>query len=89
MTKAEEQKVRLAAQALLKRLTAAHPKVLVQDWYKDSRTLRVVSHQVDRVLAEHLPKTAYTKEQFRETCAKVFDLTLDLAINRQKWAASA
>jgi type I restriction enzyme, R subunit len=89
MTKAEEQKVRLAAQALLQRLTAAHPKVLVQDWYKDSRTLRVVSHQVDRVLAEHLPKTAYTKEQFRETCAKVFDLTLDLAINRQKWAASA
>ena len=89
MTKAEEQTVRLAAQALLKRLTAAHPKVLVQDWYKDSQTRLGVRHQVDLVLAEHLPKTAYTKEQFYETRDKVFDLTLDLAINRQKWAASA
>ncbi|MGD1901731.1 MAG: type I restriction endonuclease subunit R [Geitlerinemataceae cyanobacterium] len=87
MTQAEEQKVRLAAKVLLQRLTDEQPKVLVQDWYKDSQTRLSVRHQVATVLAEHLPKTAYTKEQFFETRDKVFDLTLDLAINSQKWAA--
>ncbi len=38
LSKADEKKVRLAAKALLKRLTEASPKVLVQDWYKDSQT---------------------------------------------------
>ena len=86
MTKAEEQKVRLAAKALLERLTAEQPKVLVQDWYKDSQTRLKVRDQVAAVLAKHLPKTAYNKDQFFETRDKVFDLTLDLAINHRKWA---
>jgi type I restriction enzyme R subunit len=87
MTQAEEKKVRLAAKALLQRLTEEHPKVLVQDWYKDSQTRGQVRDEVSTVLDEYLPEEGYDKVLFSEKRDKIFDLTLDLAINRQKWAA--
>src|SRR3990172_3598420 len=55
MTKDETQKVKLAAKSLLHRLLEEHPKVLVQDWYKDSQTQRVVRSTVEKVLHENLP----------------------------------
>ena len=87
MTKAEEKKVRLAAKALLKRLTVEKPKVLVQDWYKDSQTRLTVRDEVDNVLDEYLPEEGYDKDLFLEKRDKVFELTLDLAFNHQRWAA--
>jgi|GEM_PF-4086622 type I restriction enzyme R subunit len=42
MTQAETQQVRLAAKSLLNRLLEEHPKVLVQDWHKDSQSQKVV-----------------------------------------------
>jgi len=87
MTKAEEQKVRLAAKALLKRLTEEQPKVLVQDWYKDSQTRLAVRDQVGAILDQYLPEDSYNKELFIEKRDKVFELTLDLAINHQRWTA--
>lgn len=87
MTKDEEQSVRLAAKALLKRLTEEHPKVLVQDWYKDSQTRLAVKDEVSRVLDKFLPPDGYDTIVFNEKRDKVFELTLDLAINRLKWAA--
>lgn len=68
-------------------LTEEHPKVLVQDWYKDSQTRLAVKDEVSRVLDEHLPPEGYDKTIFEEKRDKVFELTLDLAINRLKWAA--
>jgi type I restriction enzyme R subunit len=87
MNKAEEKKVRLAAKALIKRLTDAAPKVLVQDWFKDSQTRLAVRDEIGKVLDFHLPEEGYGKELFTEKRDKVFELTLDLAINHQKWAA--
>ncbi|ADE15095.1 type I site-specific deoxyribonuclease, HsdR family [Nitrosococcus halophilus Nc 4] len=87
MTKAEEKKVRLAARALLKRLTEEKPKVLVQDWYKDSQTRLAVRDEVGAVLDEYLPEDSYDKELFLLKRDRVFELTLDLAINHQRWAA--
>ena len=87
MTKAEEQKIRLAAKALLQRLTGDRPRVLVQDWYKDSQTRGKIRDEVAEVLDEHLPEDGYDKALFVEKRDKVFELTLDLAINRQRWAA--
>ncbi len=87
MTKVEEKKVRLAAKALLKRLTEEVPRVLVQDWYKDSQTRLSVRDEVSTVLDEYLPEEGYGKDLFNEKRDKVFDLTLDLAINHLKWAA--
>jgi type I restriction enzyme R subunit len=87
MTKDEEQSVRLAAKALLKRLTEEQPKVLVQDWYKDSQTRLAVKDEVSRVLDNFLPHDSYDTIVFNEKRDKVFELTLDLAINRLRWAA--
>ena len=87
MTKAEEKKVRLAAKALLKRLTEEQPKVLVQDWYRDSQTRLTVRNEVGAVLDKYLPEESYDKELFNQKRDKVFELTLDLAINHQRWAA--
>ncbi|VAW78672.1 Type I restriction-modification system, restriction subunit R [hydrothermal vent metagenome] len=81
MTKAEEKKVRLAARALLKRLTEEKPKVLVQDWYKDSQTRLSVRDEVGVVLDAYLPEDSYGKDLFIEKRDRVFELTLDLAIN--------
>lgn len=86
MTKEEEKTVRLAAKALLKRLTEESPKVLVQDWYKDSQTRLAVKDQLTAVLDTYLPEESYDRDLFAEKCDKVFELTLDLAINRLKWA---
>lgn len=87
MSPAEEKKVRMAAKALLERLTEEKPKVLVQDWYKDSQTRLAVRDEVGAVLDEHLPEDSYGKDLFLLKRDKVFELTLDLAINHQRWAA--
>ncbi|HYN78841.1 MAG TPA: type I restriction enzyme endonuclease domain-containing protein, partial [Lamprocystis sp. (in: g-proteobacteria)] len=87
MTQDEEKRVRLAAKALLKRLTADAPKVLVQDWFKDSQTRLAVRDEVGRVLDLHLPNEGYDKDLFAQKRDRVFELTLDLAINHRKWAA--
>ena len=87
MTKEAEKKVRLAAKALLKRLTKEKPTVLVQDWYRDSQTRLAVRDAVGAVLDKHLPEDSYGKEIFLEKRDKVFELTLDLAINHLRWAA--
>ena len=87
MTKDEEKKVRLAAQALLKRLTEEQPRVLVQDWFKDSQTRLSVKEEVGKVLDIHLPEESYGKDLFAEKRDQVFELALDLAINHRKWAA--
>ena len=87
MTREEEKRVRLAAKALLRRLTEESPKVLVQDWFKDSQTRLAVRDEVGKVLDLHLPEPGYDKALFTEKRDKVFELTLDLAINHRKWAA--
>ncbi len=87
MSQAEEKKVRMAAKALLKRLTEEKPKVLVQDWYKDSQTRLAVRDEVGAVLDAHLPEESYDKDLFLLKRDRVFELTLDLAINHQRWAA--
>lgn len=87
MTKTEEKKVRIAAKALLKRLTEEQPNVLVQDWFKDSQTRLAVRDEVGSVLDEYLPDESYDRDLFAEKRDKIFELTLDLAINHRKWAA--
>ena len=86
MTQDETQKVKRAARSLLHRLLEEAPKVLVQDWYKDSRSQRTVRTAVEQVLDKHLP-TTYDRVLFKEKCDAVFDLMLDYASTDRKWAA--
>jgi len=86
MTKAEEKKVRLAAKALLKRLTEEQPKVLVQDWFKNAQTRFNVRDEMGKVLDRNLPES-FDRALFAEKRDKVFELAVDLAANNQRWAA--
>jgi type I restriction enzyme, R subunit len=86
MTQDETQKVKLAAKKLLHRLIEEKPKVLVQDWYKDSQTQRVVRSAVEQVLHKTLP-ASYDRALFKQKCDRVFDVMLDYAGHGQKWAA--
>jgi len=86
MTQEETRKVKLAARSLLQRLLAEHPKVLVQDWYKDAQTLRVVRSTVEQVLDTNLPDS-YDRVLFKEKCDNVFEMMLNYASDGCKWAA--
>jgi type I restriction enzyme R subunit len=86
MTQEETQKVRLAAKSLLHRLLQEHPKVLVQDWYKDTQTQKMVRSAVEQVLDNNLPES-YDRVLFREKCDNVFYLVLEYASHGRKWAA--
>ena len=86
MSQEETKKVKLAAKKLLHRLLEEHPKVLVQDWHKDSQTQKVVRSAVEKVLDENLPKS-YARALFKQKCDKVFEMMLDLANSGRKWAA--
>ena len=86
LTKEEEQKVKLAAKNLIIRLLESHPRVLVQDWWKDSQTQKIVKSAIEEVLDNDLPKS-YGRVIFKEKCDNVFNHVVDLAANQRKWAA--
>ncbi len=86
MTKDEKQKVKLAAKSLLRRLQEEHPRVLVQDWHKDSQSQLKVKDAVETVLDKTLPET-YPKDLFQQKCKRVFDLIYEYASKGVKWAA--
>lgn len=81
----EKQKVKLAAKSLLHRLIEEHPKVLVQDWWKDSQTQQAVKNAVEEVLDNNLPDS-YDRKLFKKACDNVFDLVVEFASKRHKWA---
>jgi type I restriction enzyme R subunit len=85
MSLAETQKVKLAAKALLHRLLEEQPKVLVQDWFKDSQTQKRVRAAVEKVLDKKLPDS-YDRVLFKVKCDAVFETMLDYASNGRKWA---
>ena len=86
LSKADEQKVKLAAQHLITRLLDEHPKVLVQDWWKDGQTQRKVKAAVEQVLDDDLPKS-YDRVLFKEKSDNVFELIVDFAVQGKKWVA--
>ena len=86
MTKAEEQKVKLAAKALLRRLLEEKPRILVQDWYKDSQSQSRVRSAVEEVLDKNLPDS-YGKDIFRYKCNVTYNLIYEYASKGLKWVA--
>lgn len=71
---------------MLHRLLEEQPKVLVQDWYKDTQTKEQVRAAVEKVLDKNLPES-YDRVLFREKCDNVLHLMLDYASYSRKWAA--
>lgn len=86
MTKAEEINVKNAAKHLLHRLIDEQPKVLVQDWFKDSQSKMKVITAVEEVLNNDLPES-YDKDLFKVKSNKVFELVYEYSTKGLKWAA--
>jgi type I restriction enzyme R subunit len=86
LTKVEEQSVKLAAKDLIIHLLQAHPKVLVQDWWKHGQTQAQVKAAIEEVLDKDLPES-YGRVEFKDRCDKVFGLIVDFAAHGKKWVA--
>ena len=86
MTEAETRKVKLAARALLSRVLDEHPRVLVEDWFRDAQSRKVVRDALEEVLDDNLPDT-YDKQLFQRKRDDVFDVILDYALAGVKFAA--
>jgi type I restriction enzyme R subunit len=86
MTKAEEIKVKNAAKHLLHRLTKERPKVIVQDWYKDSQSKAKLKTAIEEVLDSDLPDS-YSKEIFVEKSNQLYDLIYDYSSRGLRWTA--
>lgn len=86
MTKEEEIKVKNAAKDLLIRLKDTQPKVLIQDWFKDSQSQNKVKSAIEDVLDQDLPRS-YDINLFKEKSRKIFELVFEYASKGLKWAA--
>lgn len=86
MTKEEEIKVKLAAKDLLKRLLEEQPKILVQDWYKDSQSQIQVRSAIEKVLDRDLP-ASFDRIEFKKSCDRAYDLVFEYSSKGLKWTA--
>lgn len=72
LTREEEQKVKLAARNLLHRLKDERPKVLINDWHKDTQTKLQVQAVIKELLNKDLPDT-YDRALYATKCDAVFE----------------
>ncbi|MHB9070232.1 MAG: type I restriction endonuclease subunit R [Sedimentisphaerales bacterium] len=87
MTKAEEISVKNAAKHLLHRLIEEQPKVLIQDWFKDSQSQNRVKTAIEEVLDKDLPESSYNRVLFKEKSKKLFELVYEYSSKGLKWAS--
>jgi type I restriction enzyme R subunit len=87
LTMAEEQKVKLAAKNLYKKLTEHRDELLVVDWYKDEQPMLKVKTAIEDSLDEDLP-TCYDKESFESKISLLLNHFIDMAIQGYGWIAA-
>ncbi len=87
LTKAEEQKVKLAAKNLYKKLTENRSSLLVVDWYKDDKTKGKVMDAIEKSLDKDLPES-YDKESFQSKTSLLMNHFIDMAIQGYGWISN-
>lgn len=86
LTKAEEQKVILAAKNLYQKLLKEKDKVMVVDWFKDEQPRHQVFALIQTSLNDDLPMS-YDKTAFNEKSNLLFDHFVDMAVQGYGWVA--
>ena len=84
LTQAEEQKVKLAAKNLYKKLSENRKSLLVVDWYKDEMPREKVEDAIRTSLDEDLPDS-YDKESFQSKITLLLNHFIDMAIQGYGW----
>lgn len=88
LTQAEEQKVKLAAKNLYKKLSDNRKSLLVVDWYKDDMPREKVKDAIQTSLDADLPDS-YDKESFQSKITLLLNHFVDMAIQGYGWIANA
>lgn len=88
LTQAEEQKVKLAAKNLFKKLTEHRSDLLVVDWYKDDQPREKVKSAIEVSLDKDLPES-YDADSFKSKTALLLNHFIDMAIQGYGWIAGA
>ena len=86
LTKAEEQKVILAAKNLYHKLMEERDKVLVVDWYKDEQPLKIVHSLIQDSLDSDLPDS-YDRTVFADKVRLLLNHFVDMAVQGYGWVA--
>ena len=87
LTKDEEQKVKLSAKNLFKKLTEEKPVLMVVDWYKDEQPRAKVKSAIEASLDADLP-VSYDKETFAIKTDLLLTHFIDMAVQGYGWIAS-
>ena len=88
LTQSEEQKVKLAAKNLYKKLSENRKSLLVVDWYKDDMPREKVKDAIQTSLDADLPES-YDKESFQSKITLLLNHFIDMAIQGYGWIAAA
>jgi len=84
LTKAEEQKVKLAAKNLYTKLSENRNSLLVVDWYKDEQPLAKVKDAIAVSLNSDLPDS-YDKVSFSSKIELILNHFIDMAVQGYGW----
>ena len=87
LTKAEEQKVILAAKNLYHKLVAEKERIMVIDWYKDEQPKQKVVSLIKTSLNEDLPES-YDKPAFDDKTTLLLNHFIDMAVQGYGWLAA-
>ena len=88
LTQAEEQKVKLSAKNLFKKLTESRKSLFVVDWYKDDQPKERVKSAVADSLNEDLPES-YDKDSFQSKIDLLMNHFIDMAVQGYGWIGSS
>lgn len=87
LSKADEQKVKLSAKNLFKKLTESKKELLVVDWYKDEQPRAKVKTAVEVSLNQDLPDS-YDKDSFKSKIDLLMNHFVDMAVQGYGWISS-
>jgi len=87
LTKAEEQKVILAAKNLYQKLKAEKDNFMVVDWYKDEQPRKKVFSLIQVSLNNDLPES-YDRVSFVEKTNLIMNHFVDMAIQGYGWVTA-
>ncbi len=87
LTKEEEQKVKLSAKNLFKKLSEEKSELMVVDWYKDEQPRAKVKSAIEKSLDADLPPS-YDKATFIAKIDLLLTHFIDMAVQGYGWVAS-
>lgn len=88
LTQAEEQKVKLSAKNLYKKLADNRSSLLVVDWYKDEQPRAKLKYEVELSLNDDLPES-YDKAAFDSKVSLLMNHFVDMAVQGYGWIGAA